>query len=242
MQIGRELALADVVARELARVGIEGGELHVAEAHADVAELRGGEQVHFACDLDRRVTVHLALQFDLRTRFRIGRKSRDAAAQPQDAGRERGLNRVVRETCRAVDELHGADSRRERGLGLRRSALRVRGGFGRRFIAVLEPQDFGDIERSILRNHHARIGLARDDPLDVQAALGQIDAVDRELFPAHEVLADELIGRAQIADLHIALERHRQPRVVALGVTEIALQTQLTRMQRHRRRLFHIGL
>ena len=45
MQIGTELALGNVVAGKTPGVGVEGGEIHVVEAHADVGVARGRQQI-----------------------------------------------------------------------------------------------------------------------------------------------------------------------------------------------------
>ncbi len=63
--VDRQLALLDLVAREAAGVGRDGGHLHALEAHLHVGEQRGGQQVDLAVDLRGRVAIHLAFELRL---------------------------------------------------------------------------------------------------------------------------------------------------------------------------------
>jgi hypothetical protein len=69
VQLGRQLALGDVVAGEFSGIGIEDAQLHVAKAQVKVGVQRSAQHVDFTGDRDRRelidrtVDVHLAREF-----------------------------------------------------------------------------------------------------------------------------------------------------------------------------------
>ena len=96
--------------------GVGGGtrQLHALEAHFDVAVGRCGQRVGFAPNMDRRVAVNFALQFDLRARIWARRQTQDGAIQGENADREVGLNPEVGVVGRGVLNVYGINGDRHR--------------------------------------------------------------------------------------------------------------------------------
>ena len=71
VQLRGELALGDVVARELAGIRIEDAQLDVAKAHRQIGVERRAQEVDLTGDRYRRERIDVAVQIDLRTRARL---------------------------------------------------------------------------------------------------------------------------------------------------------------------------
>jgi hypothetical protein len=111
VQLGSELALGDVVARKLAGIGIEGGELHIAEIQRHIDVQRSAEHIHVAGNGYRRIRSNAAVQVDLGARMRLRRNAKDGSFERLYAGRKIRLLTNSRSNPRSCAPLRSGNAK-----------------------------------------------------------------------------------------------------------------------------------
>ena len=95
LQIRRQLALRDLVAREMSGVGRDAGQFDAPIAHADVGIGALRQQIGLTPDMGRRIAVDRPVQVDLGAGRRGGGQSVDGTVELLDTDGEVRLDPLV---------------------------------------------------------------------------------------------------------------------------------------------------